>query len=215
LEVHYRYEPAGPVSGDYCDVVLPDGDHAPLFFALGDISGKGVAASMVMANLQAIFRSLLATGEPLQALVERANRVFCESTLPTHYATLVCGQASADGEVELCNAGHCPPVLRRGGEMETIAATGLPVGLFSSGSFLVRTVWLRPGDVLLLYTDGLSEALDASGAEYGDERPRTVLARCGGLSASDVVRACVDDLRAFEAGAGRRDDLTVMALRRA
>lgn len=69
----------------------------PLFFALGEISGKRVAASTLMAHAQAIFRSLVDTGEPLQALVERARRVFCEGTLPTHYATLVCGRANAEG----------------------------------------------------------------------------------------------------------------------
>ena len=129
-EVHYRYEPAGPVSGDYCDVVLPDGDRAPLFFALGDISGKGVAASMLMANLQAIFRSLLATGEPLQALVERANRVFCESTLPTHYATLVCGAGvrGRRGRALQCRTLSAGPAARgRNGDHRRHGLAGGPV----------------------------------------------------------------------------------------
>src|SRR5438876_894777 len=78
---------------------------------LGDVSGKGVAASMLMAHLQAMFRTLVSTKLPLDQIPERASRVFCESTLPTHYATLVCGKASPNGELEISNAGHLPPLL--------------------------------------------------------------------------------------------------------
>ena len=94
--VSYHYEAAGIVSGDYCDL-MANGQH--LYFMLGDVSGKGFAASMLMANLHAMFRALVPTGLPLQHLVESANRIFCESTLPTQYATLVCGRAYKGGEV--------------------------------------------------------------------------------------------------------------------
>ena len=213
-EIHYRYEPVGPVSGDYCDVVVPETGDAPVFFALGDISGKGVSASLLMTHLQAILRSLLATQASIDGLVESANRLFSESTLPAHYATLVCGRAASSGEIELCNAGHWPALVRRAGEVRAVGATGLPLGLFSNGSFTAQTLRLEPGDVLLLYTDGLSEALDGAGAEYGLERARAVLRHCGALSASGVVAACLDDLGVFRQGAVRRDDLAVMAIRR-
>jgi sigma-B regulation protein RsbU (phosphoserine phosphatase) len=94
--VAYHYAPAGIVSGDYCDLIRSE--RGDLYFILGDVSGKGVAASMLMVHLQAMFRTLIPLGLPLQELVERASRVFCESTLPTHYATLVCGKAAASGE---------------------------------------------------------------------------------------------------------------------
>src|SRR5215472_7560565 len=88
--VSYHYEPAGLVSGDYCDIVQHDRD---LYFMVGDVSGKGVAASMLMANLHAMFRVLIPSGLPLPQLVERANRIFSDSTLPGQYATLIVGRA--------------------------------------------------------------------------------------------------------------------------
>src|SRR5205823_9198791 len=101
-EVSYHYEPAGPVSGDYCDLVSTDsGD---LYFLIGDVAGKGVAASLLMSRLQAIFRSLITTQLPVNELVERANHFFADTTMRPYYATLVCGKASADGQVEICNA---------------------------------------------------------------------------------------------------------------
>jgi len=105
---YYHYEAAGPVSGDYCDLL--SNDNGDLFFLLGDVSGKGIAASMLMAHLHAIFRSLITLDLPVSQLVERANRVFAESTMPAYYATLVCGRANKSGVIEICNAGH-PPAL--------------------------------------------------------------------------------------------------------
>src|SRR5581483_2563885 len=86
-ETHYRYEPAGMVGGDYCEVI-PAQEGDSLFFALGDVTGKGVAASLLMTHLSAIFRSLVSLDLPLAELMARANRLFCSSTPATHYATL-------------------------------------------------------------------------------------------------------------------------------
>src|SRR5256885_14002924 len=132
-EVSYHYEPAGPVSGDYCDLVSTDaGD---LFFLIGDVAGKGVAASLLMSRLHAIFRSLIGAGLGVSELVKRANYLFAESTMRPYYATLVCGKASANGEVEICNAGHCFPLILQSGEIKPIAATGLPVGVFRQENY--------------------------------------------------------------------------------
>jgi len=100
--VRYHYEPAGPVSGDYCDVLESDGG---LLFLFGDVSGKGVAASMLMSHLHATFRSLARANLPLQRMVEAANRIFSESTLAGQFATLVVGRATEDGSVEFVSAG--------------------------------------------------------------------------------------------------------------
>ena len=91
----YHYEAAGPVSGDYCDLVSTE--DGSLYFMLGDVSGKGVAASLLMTHLHAMFRTLISLNLPLGQMMERASRVFCESTLPTHFATLVCGRATQMG----------------------------------------------------------------------------------------------------------------------
>ena len=211
-EAAYHYEPAGIVSGDYCDLVpAPCGN---FYFILGDVSGKGVAASMLMAHLQAMFRSLIPMGLPLPELIERASRVFCESTLPTHFATLVCGRAGDSGEVELCNAGHPPPLfIGRGGVVE-IEATGLPIGAFCDEQFSTSRVLVEPGQAVLLYTDGLSEARDRSGRMYGSDRIRELVRGLQGKPARDLIETSLRDLAAFRLGAPPVDDLTIMAIRR-
>lgn len=213
-EINYHYEPAGPVSGDYCDVVIPKPKSEELFFLLGDVSGKGVAASILMSNLHAIFRSLIAFDLPVDKLVLQANRVFCESTLSTDYATLVCGKISRTGEVELCNAGHPPALLVRKNEVVKLEATGLPLGLFSSGEYRVKKIQLLSGDTLLLYTDGLTEAQDKSNAEYGEERLVRFLKGHYHLAPQALTTACLDDMWAFLSGSQRTDDLTLMVIRR-
>ncbi len=210
-DVAYTYEPLGAVSGDYCDLLpQPDGR---LFFALGDVSGKGVAASMLMAHLNAMFRTLIPMELPLGELLERASRVFCESTLPSHYATLVCGWALASGEVELCGAGHPPSLIVREDGVQETAAQGLPLGLFCQESFAPARLSLRPGDTLLLYSDGLTEAEDPGGAEFGRAGLSALAAKSRGLGPEGLVNACVKGARAHQKGAPRHDDLTVMAMR--
>jgi sigma-B regulation protein RsbU (phosphoserine phosphatase) len=211
-EVAYHYEPAGPVSGDYCDLIR--GEDNALHFVLGDVSGKGVAASMLMAHLHAMFRTLTSINLPLEQMVERASRVFCESTLPTQYATLACGRANTSGEVEICNAGHLPPLLIQEGRVTSIAATGLPVGVFCSESFTVNRVHMSKGDTLFLYTDGLSESLDGTGNEYGPERLAKLLNENNHLPANSIVSLCRQELFTFAEGRPPRDDLTLMAIRR-
>lgn len=211
-EVCYHYQPHGAVSGDYCDLIR--GEDQSLHFALGDVSGKGVAASMLMAHLNAMFRTLISINLPLEQMVERASRVFCESTLPTQYATLVCGRANTSGEIEVCNAGHLPPLLVQEGKVTSIAATGLPVGVFSSESFSVNRVQLSKGDTLFLYTDGLSESLDGAGNEYGAARLSQLLDGNRSLSPDSLISLCRQELHTFAEGRVPADDLTLMAIRR-
>ena len=126
-ETSYHFAPIGPVSGDYCDLIPCDGQ---LLFLLGDVSGKGVAASMVMAQLHALFRSLTGMRLPLGQIVTHVNRFFCESALAGQYATLVCGLAKPNGEVEIHNAGHCPAIVVGRGRVFCIEPTGMPLGMF-------------------------------------------------------------------------------------
>jgi sigma-B regulation protein RsbU (phosphoserine phosphatase) len=207
----YRYSPLGAVSGDYCDL-LPGGDGAFLF-ALGDVSGKGVAASMLMAHLHASIRVLMGSGLGVEEMVKRASRVFCESTLPSHYVTLICGHCHPDGRLELVNAGHVPPMLVRRDGVFPLEATGLPIGLFCQEEFQVRRLTLEPGDALLIYTDGLTEVSDGR-EEFGRARLADVLAGAAGSSGEELVLHC---LRAADAFRGRlpfTDDLTVLAIRK-
>lgn len=214
-EIVHRYQPLGPVSGDFCDILRSDTDPAEAFFLFGDVSGKGVAASLLMSHLHAIFRSLAGTGTPLARVVERANRLFCEGTMSLHYATLVWGRLGGNGNLEVCNAGHCPPLLVSQAGVTPIDSTGLPVGLFYSADYETRQVHLHQGDTLLLYTDGLTETLDKAENEYGHDRLSSLVARTErSLPPNLLIDACLNDAASFRGAAPRTDDLTVMAIRR-
>jgi sigma-B regulation protein RsbU (phosphoserine phosphatase) len=212
--VAHHYEPLGPVSGDYCDLIVPPDQPGTVYFLFGDVSGKGVAASILMSHLHAIFRSLVVANHPVDQLTERANRLFAGGTLATHFATLVCGRATSSGEVAICNAGHCPPLLIQGKGVTRIQATGLPIGLFAQSQFASTNVTLAPGDTLLLYTDGLTESRNPSNVEYGEDRLRSFVGHQGSIAPKELVAACLHDLATFRYGAPRLDDLTVMAIQR-
>jgi sigma-B regulation protein RsbU (phosphoserine phosphatase) len=213
-EVRIYSEPAGAVSGDYCDLV-PSGNGHGLLFAFGDVSGKGVAAAFLAAHLRAILHSLAGEAMPVADLMVRASRLFRESTIAPYFATLVCGRARPGGEVELTNAGHCPPLLLADGEVRELEPGGLPVGTALSCCYTSQQLRLPVGATLLLYTDGLSEARDHAGAEYGAERLAAVARRYAGAPLAELVGACLADVNAHLGGAAKADDLTLMALRRA
>jgi sigma-B regulation protein RsbU (phosphoserine phosphatase) len=210
--ISYHYEPAGLVSGDYCDVI--DAGKHGLYFVVGDVSGKGVAASMLMAHLHAMFRALISVGLPLKCMLEHASRVFSESTLPNQYATLVCGRALPDGSVEICNAGHPSPLLARGEDVWALEVANLPIGMFSNAEFSVSELRFEPGQNMLIYSDGVSEAPDVAGAEYGSERLRKLMGRKEAASPSTLLAACRSDLTAFRRNAPRTDDVTLFVLGR-
>ncbi len=209
-EVFHHYEPAGRVGGDYCDLVSTD--EGDLYFLLGDVSGKGIAASLLMGRLHAIFRSLIGNDLSVKELVERANRIFAETTMRPYYATLVCGKAEANGNVEVCNAGHCPPLALLGANVKCVAATGLPLGMFGAEHYSAARFQLNKGDRLLLYTDGLTEACDHSNEEYGEPRVQAVLENNQHLQAQPLIDALVKDVRRHSSGLRLADDLTLMAI---
>jgi sigma-B regulation protein RsbU (phosphoserine phosphatase) len=207
--------PAGPVSGDYCDVVAPEESGGTVSFLVGDVSGKGVAASLLMAQLQAIFRSLAAAPLPPAEAVTRANRLFCEFAIHTHYSTLAFGRAGGNGDVELCIAGHCPVIwLRTGKEDATIASTGLPVGMFVEAEYTAQRVNLAPGDRLVLYTDGVTETRDAADAEYGLARLTEVCRGHAAAAPEELIAACRQDLDRFRGPRRFDDDVTLLVLAR-
>lgn len=212
-EVHTHYEPAGPVSGDYYDIIRTENSDET-YFLFGDISGKGVSASILMANLQAVFRSLVSSDVHLGELMERANRLFCRSTLPTDFATLVCARAHTSGRIEFVNAGHPPPFLLRTKGLLRIPATGLPLGLFSNAEYRTSTIKASRGDMLVFYTDGISEAKNASGEEFGETRLESFLKHSQGRATDEMIRALLQQVRAFRHGSPQQDDVTIMAFRR-
>ena len=213
-DVAYAYRPARIVSGDYCDLVPMNGD---LFFMVGDVSGKGVAAATVMSQLHALVRALLSAQLPLGQLVERTSRLLCESTLPTHYATLVCGRASSDGSVELCNAGHVPPLLVSADSVRQLPSGGMPIGMFCAQQFDVQQIALAPGDMLVLCTDGVTESEGGDTTlrdQFGLERLARTVREYAASSSPALVDACVQAVDGWRGLRRPEDDLTLMILRR-
>src|SRR5246127_4562419 len=183
-DVHYHYQPAGMVSGDYCDLFETDGG---LLFMLGDVSGKGVAASMLMSHLHATFRSLAESGLPLDRMVADANRIFCVSTLAGQFATLVVGRAARDGAVEFVSAGPLPLLHIHGERATPKDSTGVPLGMFCNARFPVHRLTLAHGDTVFLYTDGLTEARNRAGQEYGLHRIRGLASQHTGKTPDGLI----------------------------
>ena len=205
-------EPARLVSGDYIDII-PSGD-GNIYFVLGDVSGKGVAASMLMAKLHAVFRSLIPLGLGVDQLTERASRLFGDSTLPGQYATLICGRTSKHGAVSICNAGHPPGLLSSRGNIEQISATGLPLGMFPNQKFSVGNVQLDSGDSLILYTDGVPETVNPLNQEYGTSRLTDITRTSWSFTPEKLVATCLSDVSSFRQGQPRFDDISIMGIRR-
>jgi sigma-B regulation protein RsbU (phosphoserine phosphatase) len=206
-QTFFHFEPLGPVSGDYCDLIAIDG---ALYFLLGDAAGKGVAASMLMSQLHTLFRALTSLRLRPAELLARANHVLCETNATGRFATVVCGLATNDGMVEIASAGHCPAVLMRNSGVDLVESTGVPLGMFCEASYASRQLLLGRGDGLLLYTDGMIEATDSKDCEYGTNRLLELARRVKAFEPRDAVTACIADVAAFRSSAA--DDLTVMAI---
>lgn len=212
--VVYHYEPAGAVSGDYLDIVPLQHDPGSFLFLMGDVTGKGVAAAILMSQLHAIFRSLSRSMLPLGELLNQANRLFCEGTTSRYFATIVCGKVSRGGDIEVTNAGHCSPALLRSDGVHTIAPKALPLGMFCDGQFACTMIQTSPGDKLVLYTDGLVEARNTRDELFGEDRLLSLLERTSRLPAEEILKNCLDELRAFRAGSPKLDDTALMILSR-
>jgi phosphoserine phosphatase RsbU/P len=210
-DVCYHYQPAGVVGGDYCDIIK--GQNGELYFVMADVSGKGVAAAMLSSNLRALFRSLIPIGLCTEELMSRVNQLFRQSALPTQYATVVCGKALANGETEIINAGHLPVLLGTNSGVSLFESTCQPLGMFDDQQFTVAKQKLKPGDTLVLYTDGISEAENDGGHEYGIERLRAVIDQhCSGCP-DLLIEACRNHLEQFRGARERFDDETMLAIR--
>lgn len=207
----HHFQPAGAVSGDYLDLV-PHADR--LYFIVGDVSGKGVAASLLMAQLHAMFRTLIPFDLPLEALMTRASALLCASSLPAQYATLVCGYLEDEGRITMVNAGHPAPLAIRSSARASVEATGVPMGLFCKSEFSSATLTLSVGDTLLLFTDGLTEARNALDDEYVNCLAPAAVA-IASLRPEDQVRGLIEDHARFRGDVKNADDLTVLAIQRA
>lgn len=208
-DIAYHYQPAGVVSGDYCDVIRENGH---LYFIMADVSGKGVAAAMLASNLRAVFRSLIPLGLSVEEFMVRANRLFRESALPSQYATAVFGRASMQGELELVNVGHPPALLVGENQISRYESTCHPLGIFSDDVVCVTRAQMLPGETLVLYTDGVCEAANERDEEYGVEAVERLVRELRLRSPNALVNAIKQNLTAFRGRAERADDETLLAI---
>jgi len=203
---------AREVGGDYYDF-LNVNEHT-LGFVLGDVSGKGIPAALLMANLQACFRSQepLALLQPAHVL-ECVNRHFFDSTEAERFATLFFGIYDDRTRVlRYVNCGHVPPmVMRASGALETLEPTATMLGAFRIWQCTEQQICLSPGDTLLIYSDGVTEAESPSGEDFGEERLVRCLRENHGASAQALVQMIVENVSEFSHGS-RFDDVTVVAV---
>lgn len=201
---------AREVGGDYYDFL--NLGQSRMGFVIGDTSGKGIGAALLMANLQANLRSqsAIALAEP-QRFLQSVNQLFCQNTTESAYATLFFGEYD-DGARRLrySNCGHYSPlVLRRDDTLERLNSTATVLGLFPEWSCSVEETTLRNGDVLALYTDGITEAFDGDGEEFGEERLAELLRQHRGLTAQAMLAAILDEVQQFSAHK-QYDDITLI-----
>jgi phosphoserine phosphatase RsbU/P len=209
--------PALGVGGDYYDfLALP---HGQLGIAIGDVSGKGIAAALMMASLQASLRSEATRApENLAAAVGNINRLVYEASSSNRYATFFYGQYSpAEGRFDYVNAGHNAPMLfRRGGSDDTLVRLepgGTVVGLLEDAQYVQGGVRLRPGDVLVAFTDGISEAMNVDDEEWGEERLLEAIQTDRGASAQELLTHLFEAATRFAGAAPQHDDMTLVVLR--
>ncbi len=205
--------PALTIGGDYFDYLrTPTGE---IGFALGDIAGKGVPAALLMASLQASLRGLTAGGvADLRELMAKLNTLVYEATPKNRFATFVYVlYAPETRRARLCSAGHNASVLVRNGQVEWIRPKGIALGLTRQTAYEQVEIALEPGDRLILYTDGITEARDAAGEEYGEARLAELAVGLGELSAEDSLRALIADVDRFAGDSPQHDDLTALVLR--
>ena len=211
-DISYVYLPAGPVSGDYCDIINLKNDE--LLFVLADVTGKGVAASLLMTQIHAIFHSLSSFDPPLEKLLEQVNRLFCESTAYSHFATLVAGKLFKNGEIEIVNAGHCLPIVLKKYDIINIDSSTVPLGIFCNMEYQVQKLKLEKGESLILYTDGLSEARGKTEEEYGEKRIMDFTLKSFQNNPSELIDSLINNVNEFTLNSKLTDDLTIMAIKK-
>jgi sigma-B regulation protein RsbU (phosphoserine phosphatase) len=204
------------VGGDYYDF-LPMRDGG-LFFTLGDVSGKGIAAAVLMASIQASLRSqVVRPPDSLADLMGDFNKAVYSFSTSDKYSTLFCGMLNiASGKLTYVNAGQVRPMLLRcgSGEIERLDCGGMPVGLLDACEYEQGTVAMQPGDAVLCFSDGISEATNAKGEMWEETEVEKIVQACGGLSAKQMIDRLVAMTDAFAGDAEQADDMTVVAIRR-
>lgn len=204
---------ARQVGGDYYDFL--DLGRERLGLVIGDIAGKGIAAALLMANLQANVRSqcAIAVDQP-EHFLQSVNRLFCENTIDSAYATFFFAEYDDDARLlRYANCGHLSALLlQRDNTLVRLDSTGTVVGLFQKWACLIGECPLAAGDTLALYTDGVTESMNAEGEEFGEERLIEALRRVRGTSSQAMLKSIVDEVQQFSPHE-QHDDITLVVAR--
>ena len=200
------------VAGDTYDIVLRD---ATLVATITDVSGKGVGAGMIASGVHASVRLLAGDVTDLAELAARVNRYLSGATADNRFATFGMARIENDGKLRAVNAGHLPLLIRRNdGSIEQIESSGLPLGILEGATYSESAAELRPGEFLLLFTDGLTEAEDSDEEEFGVERVAEVAADLVDPTAESLCDAILEAVNQFTGGATLQDDATLLVVER-
>jgi len=211
-EIFAFSQPARSVGGDlYYGTLRDDGR---LAVALGDVSGKGVGAALIMAMVQGLLGLLHELGQPIEAVLPALNRSLLQHNPGNRFLTLGLGILQEDGTLEVANAGHCPlAVLRADGNVELVPPHGPILGLLPQAVWRAASLKLAAGDAVVFYSDGISESFSPTGEEFGVEGVKNTLNGLGGRNAESVGRALLDAASAHRAGREADDDVTLLVVR--
>ncbi len=212
FEIAAHNIPSRYVGGDFYDFISLRDDR--LAFALGDVSGKGVAAALLAAMAQGALQAQFASNLPLAEVVSSLNKVLVQRSASNRFITLFCATLDPDGHFTYINAGHNPPILARAnGETETLTTKSVLLGAFDFLEYAPRQTRLAPGDVVVMYTDGVTEAANAGNQMFGDERLESLVRESVNLSAEEIKQRILDEVLSFTAGLPQGDDITLIALK--
>lgn len=214
FDLYAMLEPAKEVGGDFYDFFLLDDDH--LFFSIGDVSGKGVPAALFMAVTKTLIKGLAKQGLSPSEALEKVNYELYRDNESMMFVTVFCGLLNfRTGELLFTNAGHNPPLIvysGAGAEWLQIPA-GLVLGVSESPAYLTEKIYLKKGEMLLMYTDGVTEAMNNSKEFYSDEGLMQTVGSCGLSGPSDIVKHIVQSVREFALDEPQADDITLFALK--
>jgi serine phosphatase RsbU (regulator of sigma subunit) len=199
------------VGGDCFDVIeLGGGRHG---FFVGDVSGKGISAALLATLLQGVFFTTAAMDISLPGVFSRVNQYLCERSGEDRYATVFYGILDKLGRFEYVNAGHVPPLLKKkAGGLEGLGSANFPVGMFAEAEYQSARVQLDPGDFLVIYTDGVSEASNMMNELFEESRLRTIIENFSGDTVQQLGDAIREGMRVFTEGAAQSDDITILVI---
>jgi hypothetical protein len=205
--------PANDVGGDLVDYLTPRAGRVGV--ALGDVAGKGLGAALLMAKLQATLRALAPATVSLADLGHEVNSVFCRDGLDNRFASLFYAEIEPDTAiVRFLNAGHNPALVARASGLEPLAASGLPLGMLATASYAESTVELEQGDLIVIYSDGLTEARNERGEEFGEARLREIAAGLRDLPLPEAGGRVLAEVAAHVNRETPHDDLSLILIRR-